>query len=163
MSRFAILGGTGIVALAVLLGTTSPVGAYGRGHFGHRYGGYYGGYGGGYYPGYRSYYYSPSYTVVYPPPVPVATTVQITVGAPAVDNTATVHVHVPADAVVWFNGAQMSQTGTEREFVTPALEPGRSYSYQVRAKWMNGGQPVERTAKVKVRPNETTEVDMMGS
>ena len=57
-------------------------------------------------------------------------------------------VTVPADAEVWFDGAKTAQAGPYREFVSPPLRPGRSYSYDVRARWKDGGREVDRTRRV---------------
>jgi len=79
--------------------------------------------------------------------------------APAqADNSAQVRVIVPPDAKVWFAGQETTQTGTEREFSSPALTPGKSYYYEVRARWMQNGKPVDQTRRVKVLPNQTTTV-----
>jgi uncharacterized protein (TIGR03000 family) len=57
-------------------------------------------------------------------------------------------IMVPADAEVWFDGAKTTQTGPDREFVSPPLRPGQSYSYDVRARWKDGGRDVDRTRHV---------------
>ena len=57
-------------------------------------------------------------------------------------------IMVPADAEVWFDGAKTTQTGPDREFVSPPLRPGHSYSYDVRARWRDGGRAVDRTRRV---------------
>ena len=57
-------------------------------------------------------------------------------------------ITVPADAEVWFDGAKTTQTGPDREFASPPLRPGRSYSYDVRARWKDGGREVDRTRRV---------------
>jgi uncharacterized protein (TIGR03000 family) len=66
------------------------------------------------------------------------------------DLPARVIVHVPASAELWFDGHLTSQTGTERTFHTPALEKGRSYHYDVKARWMKDGKPVEQSQRVEV-------------
>ncbi len=76
-----------------------------------------------------------------------------------IDNRARVIVRLPADAVLWFDGEAMTPTGPEREFVTPQLPLDKAYVYEVRARWMQSGQPVERTLEVKVRRNTTTTAD----
>src|SRR5260370_1226966 len=72
---------------------------------------------------------------------------------------ARVHVRVPADAVLAFNGVTVPRTGTEREFISPALTPGKRYGYQVKARWTQDGKPVERTLQLVVRANTTATVD----
>jgi uncharacterized protein (TIGR03000 family) len=128
---------------------------YGGWDWGYPYaGGYYGGYDGGYYaPIYRPvpYYnydlYVPGtgYQSYYPP--------DATYGR-ANDNTASIEVLVPANAKLWFDGKETSQTGPDRFFATPALEPGKTFTYEVRATWTDSnGQPVTRTREVQVQAN----------
>jgi len=54
-------------------------------------------------------------------------------------------VEVPADAEVYLEGIKTRQTGTNRVFVSPRLTPGKQYVYEVRARWMANGNPVEQT------------------
>jgi uncharacterized protein (TIGR03000 family) len=73
---------------------------------------------------------------------------------------AAVEVKVPqADAELWFQGVKTNRTGKVREFASPALDRGTTYSYQVRARWMDNGEPVERTRSVTVRAGERVRVD----
>jgi uncharacterized protein (TIGR03000 family) len=74
---------------------------------------------------------------------------------------ARVNVLVPSDAALLFNGVRMPQTGSLREFVTPALETGRDYTYKVRATWTENGREVTRDQAIRVRPGERTDVDFM--
>jgi uncharacterized protein (TIGR03000 family) len=74
--------------------------------------------------------------------------------------TARVRVTLPdADAQVWFEGQLTSQRGTQRGFVSPALESGREYLYDVRARWTQNGREVERTQTVRVRADGVVTVD----
>lgn len=75
-----------------------------------------------------------------------------------VDPRANFTVLVPPDAEVWLEGAATHQTGPVRRFVSPELEPGSSYGYTVRARWRQGGQVVEQTREVVVRPGEQVNV-----
>ncbi len=144
-------------------------GGYGLGYGGLGYGRYqsynggYGGYGGyasssPYYYNNNSYYtYSPSvasYQSSYPPDTTV------------IDNSATnqaVHVLVVApseNADVYFEGAKTQQTGTQREFVSPALTSGRVYTYHVRAAWTDtSGKQHDETRDVPVRAGQWLAVD----
>jgi len=69
---------------------------------------------------------------------------------------ATIVVHVPENAKVWFNGQLMSATGTRRVFETPTLiEPDRYvYSYEVRFGWDENGKPVSRAQTLNVTPGK---------
>jgi uncharacterized protein (TIGR03000 family) len=76
----------------------------------------------------------------------------------AADNRGHLHVTLPADAVLWFDGEATDQTGAEREFTTPELDPGKTYTYELKARWTLGGRPVEQSLQVEVRPDKTTTV-----
>lgn len=66
---------------------------------------------------------------------------------------ALITMQVPANAEVWFSGEKTQQTGTDRRFVTPALEQGHRYAYQIKVRWTDkDGKTVEREQKVPVRP-----------
>jgi uncharacterized protein (TIGR03000 family) len=78
--------------------------------------------------------------------------------APA-DNAARLQVTVPAGAEVWVDGEQTTQTGTSRTFVSPPLTPGRDFVYTVRARWMTDSGPKEEAREVRVRANQTSQVD----
>ena len=57
----------------------------------------------------------------------------------------------------------MDRTGTNREFVTPALVVGRSYSYDVRATWRDNGQEVSRQCQANIRAGDTIDIDFLGA
>jgi uncharacterized protein (TIGR03000 family) len=95
------------------------------------------GYAGGYYP-----YAETSYSAYYPP-------------APPVDgNAARIRMSVPSGAQVWFDGEATSQTGPDREFVSPPLTPGREYVYHVRVRWEDNNKVVERKRDVTVHAGD---------
>ena len=59
---------------------------------------------------------------------------------------------MPADAEIWFEGDKTSQTGTSRTFVSPALQPGRNFTYDIRARWISSeGKNVDQTRQVRVQ------------
>jgi len=159
-------------------------GYYHGGNYGYRYPGYYGGYGpywyGSYYnsypygysyayPDYGSYSYtypsydtsayedsSPGQSYYYSPPASDSSQI-----APAIANTAArIHMILPdAQAQVSIGGRPTAQTGTERWFHSPALQTGSTYTYQIRASWMQGGKQVSQERTVTVIPGQTTVVD----
>jgi uncharacterized protein (TIGR03000 family) len=88
-------------------------------------------------------------------------------GAPAgdmgpSDRTVLIDVRVPPDAEIWFEGAKTQSTGMFREFVSPALEPGQDYTYQVRARWMENGQEVNKDRELRVRAGNQLALDFLG-
>jgi uncharacterized protein (TIGR03000 family) len=73
---------------------------------------------------------------------------------------ALVDVSVPrGDALVWLDGVLMNQTGTVRTFRTPPLEPGATYTYEVRASWTDAaGKQHAQTRQVDVRAGARPQV-----
>lgn len=67
---------------------------------------------------------------------------------------ALINLTVPRNAEVWFSGEKTSSTGRSRSYVTPPLESNRRLAYDVRVRWMENGQPVERVEKVRVHPGD---------
>jgi uncharacterized protein (TIGR03000 family) len=143
---------------------------YGLGGYGYGLGGYglglgsygygLGGYGyGGYYPSYGYDYGPPAYG--YPEPQTTINTQQSAYYAPLTDNSAGVHIRVPSDATVWVEDVRTQKTGPERDFVSPPLKPGTTFEYEIKARWMENGKPVQQMRTVKVRANETSNVDFL--
>jgi uncharacterized protein (TIGR03000 family) len=150
-----------------------------RGYYGYRgygyrpYWGYRGYWGYGYYPYLSGYTYAPTYvvpsaTVVTPytagyPVAPAAGNYDYDVPpdnaqAPT-NNTASITLHVPADAQVWFNGDRTTSTGPVREFTSPPLTSGKNSSSEARATWRGeDGRPVTQTQKVYVSANSHVDV-----
>jgi uncharacterized protein (TIGR03000 family) len=168
-----------------------PWGGYGFGGFspyGYGYGGYspygYGGWGypwgGGFVTGPR-YFYSGAYI----PPVVAYSTPAVGYVAetastpprmrptvnPAIpyrdeavgDSRAHLDVRVPtASAELWFDGVRMQQSGLDRSFVTPPLQPGSAYTFELRVSWLDAaGKQQTRTRRVDVRAGEQQSVDFL--
>jgi uncharacterized protein (TIGR03000 family) len=159
-------------------------GFYGRGYYGGGYygRGYYGDYGLGLgltlgYPGYgynysyaspyygSSYYYAPNTygdlqsvaptTSYYQPEM--APTAPVPHENPNVVN---LEVRVPENAALWVEGQPTDPTGSTRHFYSPQLQPGRTYTYHVHARWTDAnGKVVDRTKAVDVRAGERIGVD----
>src|SRR5438270_839408 len=121
----------------------SPVG-FGAPYGGYSYGGWpYGGYGG--YPYFSGTVITPVIysvsTPAYDPPrirpalwpaIPYRPAAIATVEG----SQASIDVRVPdASTQIWIDGTLMRQSGIERHFITPALEPGSVYTMEVRASW----------------------------
>jgi len=138
---------------------------YGRGYnYGSGFGLYYGLPGYGYstpFYGANSYYYEPSYSDVQPdlsnapqdtyspdnlyaPPATVPSV------SPATDvaTPANFQIRVPDGAEIWFEGSKTSQTGSVRTFVSPAVQPGKSFTYDIRARWTGSGATKQEHHKV---------------
>jgi uncharacterized protein (TIGR03000 family) len=73
-----------------------------------------------------------------------------------------IHLWVPADAEVWFEGVKTVQTGAVRLFVSPVLAPGQDYVYTLRVRWTEGKRPVERTRRLTVRAGDTIALEFSG-
>jgi uncharacterized protein (TIGR03000 family) len=160
-------------------------GGYGRGY----YGSYYSPYSYGYYRPYSYGYYSPYYTTGYYTPYASSNygwtsayvgvpgyrdasypqysldarnmTTYRSFYAPEQDaNQATIRVLVPdPNAKVTFDDSTTQQMGTDRLFTSPPLDPNKTYSYTVKATWMENGKEATRSQEVKVQPGRSTTVD----
>lgn len=72
---------------------------------------------------------------------------------------ATLSVHVPADAKVFVNGLATKSTGAERRYVSSGLQAGYNYTYEVRAELVRGGQPVTETKVIKLQAGGSADVN----
>jgi uncharacterized protein (TIGR03000 family) len=124
------------------------------------YGGCYGcggGYGGYYYGSYSPMgyvfwgYYSPGYYGT----VTLQGTRDSQVRS---DTAATLVVSLPEGATLKIDDFVSRSTATTRRFVSPPLEPGQEYHYDVTADLMRDGKPVTVSKRVAVRAGETTRV-----
>lgn len=100
------------------------------------------------------YYTSPLYPALPPPD-------QVLAAPRRTGNTAVLSVRVPEGAELWFDGQPTRQTGPVREFESPPLRPGRDYAYEVRARWTENGQSVERDRTVTVRAGDRLNIDLL--
>jgi uncharacterized protein (TIGR03000 family) len=144
-------------------------GGYGGGYGGGGYGGYgYGPYndrgfrdGNPYYGGDRynyDRYPAPDSTVYTPPATPEVSTTQsfYPASSPA---TARVSVTLPMTGQVTFGSYRTSQSAGPKAYETPALTPGKTYSYDIQATWMENGRQVSRTRTVTVHAGEQVTAD----
>ena len=60
-------------------------------------------------------------------------------------------IRVPAEATVWIEEQPTALTGLERQFVSPPLIPGKTYLYEVRARWQENGQDVEQKQTITLQ------------
>jgi uncharacterized protein (TIGR03000 family) len=72
---------------------------------------------------------------------------------------ARITVRLPADARLYVDDVLCPLTGDTRSFPTPALKPGRPYSYTLAAEITENGRTIRVTRKVDVRPGEETAVN----
>jgi uncharacterized protein (TIGR03000 family) len=63
-------------------------------------------------------------------------------------------VRLPADARLNVHGVDCPLTSDTREFDTPALTPGKKYSYSLRAEVIREGRPVAQTRRITFRSGE---------
>jgi uncharacterized protein (TIGR03000 family) len=77
------------------------------------------------------------------------------------NDTVLINLRVPGNAEVWFDGSKTSQTGRQRSFVSPPLQPGRNYSYNIRARWIEAGRPVEQTRRINVRAGDRDNLNLL--
>jgi len=75
----------------------------------------------------------------------------------------TMSIRVPTDAEVWFGDVKTNLTGTERVFVSPALEPGNDYTYDIRARWNENGRSVERTRTLRVHAGDRLSINFLNN
>jgi uncharacterized protein (TIGR03000 family) len=82
--------------------------------------------------------------------------------APAGNQPATVRVLLPQDnATLTIEGKATRQAGTTRLFESPPLDPAKSYTYTLVAKWMpNNYTTITRTRVVPVKAGATAEADL---
>jgi uncharacterized protein (TIGR03000 family) len=100
-------------------------------------------------------HFAPGYAVLLAAPV-------TTVTRPAEgDSTVRLELIVPSTAEVWVEGVLTKQAGRARQFVSPPLEPGVEYAYNVRARWSQDRRSVDRVHQVPVRAGDVVRVDFL--
>jgi uncharacterized protein (TIGR03000 family) len=67
-------------------------------------------------------------------------------------------VQLPGDARLTVDGAATTEAGATRWFLSPPLEPGRTYHYLLRAEVLRDGQKLTETRRVSVRAGQDSEV-----
>jgi uncharacterized protein (TIGR03000 family) len=143
-------------------------GCYGGGCYGCWGGGYGGCCGGGYamssgcygcYGGMTMSYggmpYGYAQTTYYAPAVATTTTI------PTVEPTkATIVVSLPADATLTVDDNPTTSTSATRVFASPPLQPGKQYTYTLKAEIVRDGQKVVAEKKVPVRAGQESRVTL---
>lgn len=98
--------------------------------------------------------YPPNEPARMPEPLPAPMT-RATQPAPA-----TLIVNMPADAVLTIDDAATTALAARRTFVSPPLEPGVEYHYNLKMQVQRNGEKVEVAKRVAVRAGEQTEVTL---
>jgi uncharacterized protein (TIGR03000 family) len=93
-----------------------------------------------------------------PPPPPERVALRTSAATSA--RPAEIRIRTAPNARLWIDGQATTRTGAVRTFATPPLESGKTYSYKVRACWLENGQPAVRSRTVEVTPGETVELDL---
>ena len=73
---------------------------------------------------------------------------------------ATLVVTLPADAKLKIDDTATTSTSATRVFVSPTLNPGQEYHYQLTAEVVRDGQKVTTTKQVAVRAGVETRVQI---
>jgi uncharacterized protein (TIGR03000 family) len=89
-------------------------------------------------------------------------TTELPAGVRASGTSAVININVPQSAELRIQGRKMTMTGGERQFVSPPLDPGQRYSYNVTATWNENGKPITQTQRVIVRAGDRTGVTFLG-
>jgi uncharacterized protein (TIGR03000 family) len=71
-----------------------------------------------------------------------------------------IQISVPDNAQIWFGDRATTQSGANRQFVSPPLTPGQFYVYEIRAQWDEGGRTVERIRRVTVQAGDRINLNL---
>jgi uncharacterized protein (TIGR03000 family) len=115
-----------------------------------------------------SWSYSPTWTNPLSPPIyyshsrPFVASSTYSTPLKAEGSTASIQVRVPANAEIWFDNQKMSQTGSLRDFVSPPLETGKQFTYNLRVRWTDSsGKVIDQTKQVEVQAGQQSTADFM--
>ncbi len=75
-------------------------------------------------------------------------------------NQALLVVRLPAGATLTVDSSPTRQTGPERTFLSPPLTPGKTYSYELKATWEEGGKVKSVTREATVYAGKRTVIDL---
>jgi uncharacterized protein (TIGR03000 family) len=74
-------------------------------------------------------------------------------------NAATVIIKAPTDVRITVDGQETTRNAAEETFTTPALEPGRTYQYVIKAEAVRDGRTLTQTKRVAVQAGRQSEAD----
>lgn len=79
------------------------------------------------------------------------------------DTSVRISAKVPAHAEVWIGDQKMTQTGSQRQFVSPPIPKEDShFYYDVRVRWQEDGQEVERTRRIYFQSGDRVTIRFRG-
>jgi uncharacterized protein (TIGR03000 family) len=81
--------------------------------------------------------------------------------APEDENVVHITVRVAPSAEIWFEGEKTTQTGSLRQFTSPPITSDGECTYEIRARWSEGGREIDRTRKVSFRAGDQFTVNFM--
>jgi uncharacterized protein (TIGR03000 family) len=88
---------------------------------------------------------------------PAPETIKVTPKVSQVPAPATIIVTLPAEAKLLIDDAATTSTTARRVFVSPTLEPGKEYFYNLKVEFVRDGKTLNAAKKVSVTAgNETT-------
>lgn len=74
---------------------------------------------------------------------------------------ASIHVTLPANATLTLNGDKTSETGENRWYVTPPLDPGKNYSATIKIHFVRDGNDFSIERKVTLRAGKIKHVNFL--
>jgi uncharacterized protein (TIGR03000 family) len=75
-------------------------------------------------------------------------------------HTASIQVRVPTNAEIWFENQKTRQSGALRNFISPPLETGKTFTYDVHARWTDSsGKVIDQTKQVEVQAGKRSTAD----
>jgi uncharacterized protein (TIGR03000 family) len=80
--------------------------------------------------------------------------------APAA-GTVTIDVLVPENAELWIEGKKMSQTEAQRKFISPPLETGKQFNYELRIRYKEDDREQTKSRSLDVFAGEHYTVDFV--
>jgi uncharacterized protein (TIGR03000 family) len=112
-------------------------------------------------PGYQSFY--PPQSGLNPPTPPLSTpsyALPTPQSSGAESTTVLLNLRLPdPNAEVWIDGTRTNRQGATRQFISPPLTPGKKYSYEITARWLENGREVSQTRKLIVQAGQQFDVD----
>jgi uncharacterized protein (TIGR03000 family) len=71
------------------------------------------------------------------------------------ENRVMLNIQAPAGANLWISDVFVGQGGSSRQFVSPPLENGRTYTYDIKARWMQDGREMTSTRTLEFQGGQT--------